>query len=480
MGQTAPRASYPNPNRSIEKLMTLQLYDTMAREKRTFTPRDPARVTMYVCGPTVYNHVHIGNARPVVAFDVLYRLLRRLYGDDAVIYARNITDVDDKINARAVEEGVDIKVITDRFTAYYHEQMSALGALSPTVEPRATDHISDMKRMILALLKEGCAYEAEGHVLFDTTAYGAYGKLSGRDLDEMIAGARVEVAPYKRNPADFVLWKPSKPGEPKWPGLEGHFGPGRPGWHIECSAMIEKNLGLPIDIHGGGIDLTFPHHENELAQGVCARGGAHDATVEYSRYWMHNGFLDFSGEKMSKSLGNVVRPHDLLETIPGEVLRWALLSAHYRQPLDWTDSLIEQSRKNLDYIYGVLLRAPKALAADTVPAGVFDALLDDINTPKAQAELFALAKAVETGGAQATDLLAAGALMGFLQTDPEVWFMGSADDVLKAKVDALLAERLTARQSKDFATADRIRDDLDALGVIVMDGPQCAAWRMKD
>ncbi len=460
--------------------MALQLHDTMNREKRLFEPRDPGRVTMYVCGPTVYNHVHIGNARPVVVFDVLFRLLRRLYGEDAVIYARNITDVDDKINAKAAEEGVDIKVITDRFTAYYHEQMAALGALPPTIEPRATDHISDMKRMILALLKEGCAYEAEGHVLFDTTAYGAYGKLSGRDLDEMIAGARVEVAPYKRNPADFVLWKPSKPGEPKWPGLEGHFGPGRPGWHIECSAMIEKNLGLPIDIHGGGIDLTFPHHENELAQGVCAHGGAHDPSVEYSRYWMHNGFLDFSGEKMSKSIGNVVRPHDLLETYPGEVLRWALLSAHYRQPLDWTESLIEQSRKNLDYLYGVLLRAARTPPSATVPAAFLDALLDDINTPKAQSELFALAKAVETGGASAADLLAAGRLMGFLQTDPEEWFMGSADDNLKAKVDALLAERFTARQSKDFATADRIRGELDALGVIVMDGPQGATWRMKD
>jgi cysteinyl-tRNA synthetase len=460
--------------------MTLQLYDTMAREKRPFEPRDPARVTMYVCGPTVYNHVHIGNARPVVVFDVLFRLLRKLYGEQAVIYARNITDVDDKINAKAVEEGVDIKVITDRFTEYYQEQMAALGALPPTFEPRATDHISDMKRMILALIKEGCAYEAEGHVLFDVSAYGAYGKLSGRDLDEMIAGARVEVAPYKRNPADFVLWKPSKPGEPKWAGLEGHFGPGRPGWHIECSAMIEKNLGLPIDIHGGGIDLTFPHHENEMAQGVCAHGGAHDQSVEYSRYWMHNGFLDFSGEKMSKSVGNVVRPHDLLEIYPGEVLRWALLSAHYRQPLDWTDSLLEQSRKNLDYLYGVLLRAERTAASDKVPAAFLDAVLDDINTPKAQSELFALAKAVETEGASAADLLAAGRLIGFLQTDPEEWFMGSADDNLKAKVDALLAERFTARQSKDFATADRIRGELDALGVIVMDGPQGATWRMKD
>ena len=419
--------------------MALQLYDTMKRQKRVFKPRDPARVTMYVCGPTVYNHVHIGNARPVVVFDVLFRLLRHIYGPDAVLYARNVTDVDDKINAKAAEEGVPIKTITDRFGAYYTEQMAALGALEPTFTPHATDYISQMAQMIEVLVERGHAYAAEGHVLFDTTAYADYGKLSGRTLDDMIAGARVEVAPYKKNAADFVLWKPSKPGEPVWPSK---FGPGRPGWHIECSAMIEAVLGLPIDIHGGGIDLVFPHHENEMAQGVCAHGGG-----EYARYWMHNGFLDFSGEKMSKSLGNVVRPHDLLETIPGEVLRWALLSAHYRQPLDWTDSLIEQSRKNMDYLYGVLRRAAAGEVSPGIATGVMDALADDINTPKAQAELFALAKAVETGSGSAADLLAAGALMGFLQADPNAWFEAGAGDDLKAQVEALLADRKTARQS---------------------------------
>jgi len=451
--------------------MVLQIHDTMSREKRVFVPRDPERVTMYVCGPTVYNHVHIGNARPVVVFDVLYRLLRHEYGADNVIYARNITDVDDKINAKAAEEGVDIKVITDRFTTYYHEQMAALGALSPTLEPRATDHIEAMLAMIGTLVDKGHAYAAEGHVLFDTQAFPDYGKLSGRDLDEMIAGARVEVAPYKRHAADFVLWKPSKPGEPVWPSK---FGEGRPGWHIECSAMIEAQLGLPIDIHGGGIDLAFPHHENELAQGRCAHG-----LPTYANYWMHNGFLDMAGEKMSKSVGNVIRPHDLLETIPGEVLRWALLSAHYRQPLDWTDSLLEQSRKNLDYLYGVLRRAKRTGATD-IPATVLDALSDDMNTPKAQAELFALAKAVETGGGSADALAAGGALMGFLTADPDAWFEAGADDDLKQKVEALLAQRLEARKSKDFATADRIRDELDGLGVVVMDGPQGASWRMKD
>ena len=482
--------------------MTLQLYDTMAREKRTFTPRDPARVTMYVCGPTVYNHVHIGNARPVVAFDVLYRLLRRLYGDDAVIYARNITDVDDKINARAVEEGVDIKVITDRFTAYYHEQMSALGALSPTVEPRATDHISDMKRMILALLKEGCAYEAEGHVLFDTTAYGAYGKLSGRDLDEMIAGARVEVAPYKRNPADFVLWKPSKPGEPKWPGLEGHFGPGRPGWHIECSAMIEKNLGLPIDIHAGGHDLIFPHHENEIAQGRCANHGA-----EYARYWMHNGFLTMDAEKMSKSLGNVLLVHDLVQRWDGEVVRWALLSGHYRAPLNWTDALLEQAKTSLDRLYRVLSDLKRLLSGSAgLPvvdfanveklheaAGTLSRLEDDLNTPAAMGGLFALADGIRAqlllNSKADRQVLAdhlgalqeAAGLMGFLAADPDAWFQGSADTGLKDKVEALIAARATARASKDWPEADRIRGELTALNVEVLDGPGgTATWRIKE
>ena len=473
MGKPPASATVTLRNSSLEILMALQLYDTMAREKRPFVPTDPALVTMYVCGPTVYNHVHIGNARPVVAFDVLFRLLRHTYGEGAVIYARNITDVDDKINAKAAEEGVDIGVITQRFTAYYEEQMAALGALPPTIQPRATAHIQEMLVQIGKLIQRGHAYAAEGHVLFDTAAYESYGKLSGRDLDDMIAGARVEVAPYKKNPADFVLWKPSKPGEPAW---ESPYGLGRPGWHIECSAMIEAVLGLPIDIHGGGIDLVFPHHENELAQGVCAQGGG-----EYARYWMHNGFLDFSGEKMSKSLGNVVRPHDLLDAgIPGEVLRWALLSAHYRQPLDWTDSLLDQSRKSLDYLYGVLRRARRGPAADDVPSLVLEALSDDLNTPKAQAELYALAKAVETGGASTGDLLAAGALMGLLQADPDAWFETGADDDLKSKVDELLRVRFEARQSKDFATADRIRGELDALGVVVMDGPSGATWRMKE
>ncbi len=458
--------------------MNLRLYDTMTREKRDFVPSDPRRVTMYVCGPTVYGYAHIGNARPVVVFDVLFRLLRLQYGEGSVVYARNVTDVDDKINAKAAAEGVEIGVVTDRYLAAYHEDMDALGALRPTLEPHATAHIDAMQAQIKALVKRGHAYAAEGHVLFDIQAFPEYGQLSGRPLDEMIAGARVEVAPYKRHAADFVLWKPSKPGEPVW---DSPWGPGRPGWHIECSAMIEAQLGLPIDIHGGGVDLVFPHHENELAQGRCAHGG------EFSRYWMHNGFLDMAGEKMSKSLGNVVVPHDLLKTVPGEVLRWALLSAHYRQPLDWTASLIEQSRASLDRFYGVLQRVKGIAAAKAeAPDTFLEALADDLNTPKAAAELFAVAKALETARGEAEKarlkgvLLAAANLLGFLSADPDVWFAGGADEDLRAQVEALLEQRLAARTAKDWPTADRIRGELDALGVIVMDGPQGATWRLKE
>ena len=459
--------------------MPLQLYDTMAREKRPFAPADPKRVTMYVCGPTVYNHVHIGNARPVVVFDVLFRLLRHLYGPSAVVYARNITDVDDKINAKAMEEGVDISVITERFTGYYQEQMAALGALSPTFQPRATDHIADMLAQITALVDKGAAYAAEGHVLFDTQSFADYGELSGRPLDDMIAGARVEVAPYKRHPADFVLWKPSKPGEPVW---DSTFGPGRPGWHIECSAMIEAKLGLPIDIHGGGIDLAFPHHENENAQGRCAHG-----LPTYAAYWLHNGFLDMAGEKMSKSLGNVISPHELLQKVPGEVLRWALLSAHYRQPLDWTESLIEQSRKALDRLYGVLQRADH-IRAEGADDAVLDALLDDLNTPQAISHLFrhaddldrSVREGADNAGEKKGALLTLAGVLGLLTAEPDEWFEGGADEGLKAAVEKLLETRKTARANKDFAAADAIRGELDALGVIVMDGPEGASWRMKD
>jgi cysteinyl-tRNA synthetase len=477
--------------------MILTLHDTMTGEKRAFVPNDPRRVTMYVCGPTVYSYVHIGNARPVVVFDVLFRLLRRLYGEDAVIYARNITDVDDKINAKAAEEGVPISAITERFAAIYHEDMAMLGALPPSLEPRATAHIEAMLDMIGRLIEAGAAYAAEGHVLFDTTAFAEYGALSGRSLDDMIAGARVEVAPYKRNAADFVLWKPSKPGEPEWPSP---WGPGRPGWHLECSAMIERSLGLPIDIHGGGHDLIFPHHENEIAQGRCATHGG-----PYANYWVHNGFLTIEAEKMSKSIGNVLLVHELVKQVPGEAIRWALLAAHYRAPLDWTGELLTQARKSLDRLYGALRDANAFLRGSEYDASIWEvsqvqtklqdvesALCDDLNTPRAMAALFTLADQlrsllstpveydrVNLVGIYRDALVRAGSTMGFLQADPDVWFEGGDVD-LKSKVEALLKTRFEARKAKDWATADRIRDELNALNVVVMDGPEGATWRLRE
>jgi cysteinyl-tRNA synthetase len=459
--------------------MTLVLHDTLTREKRVFEPIDAERVTLYVCGPTVYNYAHIGNARPAVVFDVLYRLLRDRYGADHVVYARNITDVDDKINAKAADEGVPISVVTERYTGIYHEDMAALGVLRPDIEPRATAHIEPMLEVIARLVEGGHAYAADGHVLFDTQAFPDYGQLSGRTLDDLIAGARVEVADYKRHPADFVLWKPSKPGEPEWPSA---WGAGRPGWHLECSAMIEQNLGAVIDIHGGGHDLIFPHHENELAQSRCA-----GHTPALANYWMHNGFLTMDAEKMSKSQGNVLLVHDLVKQAPGEAIRWALLSAHYRAPLDWNGELIEQARKSLDRLYGVLQRAGDVEAqAVGAPAGFLDALHDDLNTPRATAELFALSKVLEAAtdpGARAQakgELLAAARLLGVLEQDPEAWFEGGADDAMKTRIEGLLAERVEARKAKDWPRADQIRGELDAMGVVVMDGPMGATWRLRE
>ena len=469
----------------------------MTRDKRDFVPIDPARVTMYVCGPTVYNYAHIGNARPVVAFDVLFRVLRHLYGEDHVIYAANVTDVDDKINQKAAEEGVEIGVITARYLDAYHADMSQLGALPVSAEPRATQTMDAIIAMIGRLVRNNAAYAAEGHVLFNTKAFSDYGKLSGRNLDDMIAGARVDVAPYKQNDTDFVLWKPSKANEPVW---QSPFGPGRPGWHIECTAMIEQTLGMPIDIHGGGNDLIFPHHENELAQGVCAD----HAAGGYANYWMHNGFLNMGAEKMSKSLGNVQLVHNLVTRWPGEALRWALLASHYRQPLAWTDEVIEQARKALDRLYGALREANSAMGGAAFNAGTYqseieariapvkEALFDDLNTPKAFAEMFAIADrlfadlptAVDRGqgeliGIGAAALRQAGGLMGFLKADPEAWFQGDLDVGLKARIDGLIAERVAARAAKDFATADRIRQELTDLNVEVMDNPTGATWKIK-
>ena len=459
--------------------MPLQLHDTLARAKRPFQPADPKRVTLYVCGPTVYNYAHIGNARPAVAFDVLFRVLRAEYGAEAVLYARNVTDVDDKIIAAAAAAGEPVQAITRRFEAIYNADMAALGCLPPTATPRATEYMAGMVATIGKLLANGKAYEAEGHVLFDVATFGDYGQLSGRSTEDLVAGARVEVAPYKRNPVDFVLWKPAKAGEPAWPSP---WGEGRPGWHLECTAMIEAELGLPIDIHGGGQDLMFPHHENEIAQGRFA----HDLPT-YAHYWVHNGFLTLEAEKMSKSLGNVLFVHDLVKQVPGEVVRWALLSAHYRAPLDWTGELIVQARKALDRLYGALRRASHVEADPEAspPAAFLEALLDDLNTPRAAAELFAMAKTLETvaGPGRPTAkgaLLAAAGLLGFLQEDPERWFEAGVDDAFRAQVEALLAERTAAREARDWSAADRIRDELAELKVEVMDGPDGPTWRVKE
>jgi cysteinyl-tRNA synthetase len=458
----------------------LTLFDTASRRKRAFEPIDPTRVTIYVCGPTVYSAAHIGNFRPAVVFDVLVRVLRHAYGPDHVVYARNITDVDDKINAAARAEGVNISVITERFTGIYRQDAAALGVLPPDIEPAATGHMAEMIAFIGKLIADGHAYRAEGHVLFSVGSFPDYGKLSNRTLDEMIAGARVEVAPYKRDPADFVLWKPSKPGEPVW---ESPFGPGRPGWHIECSAMIAATLGETIDIHGGGIDLVFPHHENEIAQSACAHG------KPLANYWLHNGFLSIDAEKMSKSLGNIVKPHDLLARgVKGEAIRYGLLTGHYRAPLDWNDLLMERSRKSLDRLYGVLRRLEDVPAADVPPPqAVLAALGDDLNTPRALAALFEIAGRAnkthdEAGQAAAKgELLAAGRLLGLLQDAPDAWFgLDRVDPATRAAIDDLIARRVEARKAKDFAAADALRAELDAKDVIVEDGPEGTIWRPRE
>ncbi len=457
--------------------MQLRLHNSLTRRTEDFVPADPARVTMYVCGPTVYNYVHIGNARPPVVFGLLARLLKRRYPN--VVYARNITDVDDKINAAAKEAGTPIERITDRYTEAYRDDMARLGADVPDVVPHATAHIAEIIAMCERLIANGHAYAAEGHVLFDVAGFADYGKLSGRSTDDMIAGARVEVAPYKKSPADFVLWKPSTPDLPGW---DSPWGRGRPGWHIECSAMAEKHLGETIDIHAGGNDLMFPHHENEIAQSTCAHGGK-----TFARYWLHNGMLTFDGKKMSKSLGNVVVLHELLQQHPGEVLRFLLLKAHYRQPLDWSDTTLQQARATLDGWYGVLRDLANVPTADTKTgaAEVETALLDDLNTPAAFAVLAKLADAARAAKTAAekivakSDLLAGGELLGLLQQDPEHWFKQAVGvDIDATEIDRLVAERTAAKKARDFAESDRLRDQLQAMGIVVEDTPQGPRWKL--
>ncbi|WP_374594570.1 cysteine--tRNA ligase [Sphingosinicella sp.] len=468
----------------------IRLYNTLTRQKDVFTPADKNRVTMYVCGPTVYNRAHIGNARPAVVFDVLFRLLRHTYGENAVHYARNFTDIDDKIMAAAEAEGVPINTVTEKYTKFYQADMGALGVLQPTYEPPATKYVKQMVAMIQVLIAKGAAYAADGHVLFDITKDEAYGTLSRRPMDEMIAGARVEVAPYKKSPGDFVLWKPSAADQPWW---DSPWGRGRPGWHIECSAMIEAHLGTTIDIHGGGLDLQFPHHENECAQSRCAHDGAPLAKI-----WMHNGFLSMDKEKMSKSLGNVVTVGELLEQKhKGETLRLALLMAHYRQPLDWNERLIEQAKAMLDGFANAIRSSDAPYVEAEVPAAILDALKDDLNTPAVLAEMQKVRKELTTAGSEAqastakSELHAIGKLLGLgslmkpikasLDTALES-FTGYPPSVTiqisSEMVEELKGARAAAKAAKNWAEADRIRDQLKAEGIILEDKPDgTTVWR---
>jgi cysteinyl-tRNA synthetase len=520
--------------------MELKLYDTLSREKRVFKPLDPANVRMYVCGPTVYDFAHIGNARPVIVFDVLFRLLRHLYGADHVTYVRNITDVDDKIIARAAEEypalplNEAIRQVTDKTDRQFHDDVAALGCLPPTIEPRATEHIAEMRTLIERLVASGNAYVAENNVLFSVPSMPDYGRLSKRPLDEMIAGARVDVAPYKRDPMDFVLWKPSKPGEPAWPSPAGIAVPGRPGWHIECSAMSWKHLGEIFDIHGGGIDLVFPHHENEIAQSRCAFH-----TPVMANYWMHNGFLQVEGAKMSKSLGNFFTIRGLLETLPGDVLRLQMLLTHYRQPLDWTKYQADVARAELEE-WGMVLQNRYQFANDQIPNSVLEALADDLNTPNAIValrELFLRAKR----GTRNDEVAFASAckFLGFRKIDtPGLFRVGvsalnvgqknlfeyhevveklraatanDAPESLKSDllsfirkdglnvqvekngamtlvrvdpdadervVNQLVADRSAARARKDWKESDRIRDELAKMGVVLKDSKDGTTWEI--
>ena len=456
--------------------MSLSLYNSMTRSKQPFQPIDSQRVTMYVCGPTVYNRVHIGNARPAVVFDTLYRLLMSLYPN--VQYARNITDIDDKIMKTAAELGEDISVLSTRYAEAYFDDMQALNNLPPTIVPYATQHIPEMTDMISRLVAKEHAYESEGHVLFAVQSMADYGKLSGRSLDDMLAGARVEVASYKKYAGDFILWKPSADDEPGW---DSPWGRGRPGWHLECSAMIEKHLGESIDIHGGGQDLIFPHHENEIAQSCCAHDGKPVANV-----WMHNGFINIEGEKMSKSLGNFRMVNDLLEQYPGEVLRYVILSAHYRSEQNFGKDLLDSAWRSLDALYGFLRTQVgiEAAGVDIADTHAYAALLDDLNTPVAISELHKLAREMNAADGDALAeakgrLLAVAGLMGLLQQDPEQWFTHSrgGSDISAEEIEVLIAKRNQAKADKDYAGADGVREELKSMGVVLEDSREGTKWR---
>jgi cysteinyl-tRNA synthetase len=472
--------------------MPLRLYNTLTRRKEVFAPIDLANVRLYACGPTVYDHLHIGNGRMLIVFDVLFRLLRQIYGADHVTYVRNITDVDDKINARAAERGIDIRVLTDEMTKIFHEDARALGCLPPTVEPRATDHIAQMIAIVERLVAKGHAYVSEGHVLFDVHAMPAYGRLSKRSLDDMIAGARVEVAPYKRGPMDFVLWKPSTPNEPGW---DSPWGRGRPGWHIECSAMSWEYLGEVFDIHGGGIDLVFPHHENEIAQSCSAFG--HDVMANV---WMHNGHLQVEGEKMSKSLGNFVTIHELLHTgkfggrsWPGEVLRLAILKTHYRRPVDFTVRALEEAEQTLRRWQAYALHSDRI---EDPPPAFIETIEEDLNTPESLSKIHSLTRIGVIPGysfygqssyASTEEIKRSSAklrgclqLLGLSQVCEPDWNRLSIDDTQRVEIETFVARRNEARAVKNWAASDRIRDELDAMGIVLKDNKDgTTTWEHK-
>lgn len=458
-------------------MVEFKLHDSLSGKKVAFAPVDENHVRIYACGPTVYNYAHIGNARMAVVFDLLSCVMRRLY--PKVTYVSNITDVEDKIIVASREMGEPIDVITRKFEQIYNDDMAALGVDKPDIQPRATETIPEMIAQIELLIQKGHAYENEGHVLFNVPSFNNYGGLSRRSRDEQVAGARVEVAPYKKDAADFVLWKPSKDDEPGW---DSPWGRGRPGWHIECSAMSEKHLGLPFDIHGGGADLKFPHHENELAQSCCAYDHKDDLSG-FSKYWMHNGFVTVQGEKMSKSIGNIRLVHEMLKNQRGEVLRLALLSAHYRQPLDWSESVIKQSEQMLDGLYRVLFDLQDVEVSEddiVVPDEIITALCDDLNTPKALAALSGLRSGTDDQVTIKARILGAGRLLGLLQDDPAAWlgFGQSSDDIDESEIEALLADRQSAKTEKNYARADEIRDVLLSKNIVIEDTAEGTKWRL--
>ena len=459
----------------------LKLYNTLNNKKENFIPSDPDHIRIYTCGPTVYNYAHIGNARPAVVSDLLVRLLKQVY--PKVTYVSNITDIDDKIINAANETGQPIKKITQKFEAIYNEDMGALLVNRPDIQPRATDYISDMIDLVKKMIDKGCAYEAEGHVMYDVSSYPSYGALSGRDIEDQIAGSRVEVASFKRNPGDFVLWKPSTENQPGW---NSPWGFGRPGWHLECSTMSEKNLGLPFDIHGGGLDLIFPHHENEIAQSCGAYG--HDNNPQFfAKYWIHNGLLDFDGEKMSKSLGNILYVHDLVKEYSGEVLRLALISTHYRQPLNWNTAIIEQCQNILDRLYRIL-HVSDCETQESLPSSkIIEALCDDLNTSKALAEINSIANQLSKADkkddrvALKSKLLASANLLGILQGNPAEWlgYSASGESVDEKLIQELIDKRNKARSDKDFELADNIRTELNDMNIEIEDTPDGTIWKTK-